>query len=142
AAFAAAWNRGRGYFALAGILWLVSAITGQATAAQTLSAVAAGAILWGLYFVVGFWAFSRGIQANQLGVAMTLLVPLATFVMCKLGFVELATILPPGSLFFANRAGAAWLIGPCLAGLATLALGRWTLDRCDLSLRRWYSRQR
>jgi hypothetical protein len=142
AAFAAAWNRGRGYFALAGVLWLVGWITGQATFAQTLSAISAGVVLWGLYFAVGFWAFSRGIQANQLGVSMTLLVPLATFVMCRLGFVDLAALLPPGSLFFANRGGPGWLLGPCIAGLGALLIGRYSLDRCDGSLRRWYARQR
>ena len=142
AAFAAAWNRGRGYFALAGVLWLIGWITGQMTFAQTLSAVAAGVVLWGLYFAVGFWAFSRGIQANQLGVGMTLLVPLATFVMCRLGFVDLAALLPPGSLFFANRGGAWWLLGPCIAGLGALLIGRYSFDRCDGSLRRWYARQR
>ena len=142
AAFAAAWNRGRGYFALAGVLWLVGWITGQATFAQTLLAISAGVVLWGLYFVVGFWAFSRGIQANQLGVGMTLLVPLATFVTCRLGFVDVATLLPPGSLFFANRGGVNWLIGCCVAGLLAIVVGRYSLERCDGSLRRWYARQR
>src|SRR5262249_16167447 len=78
AGFAAAGNRGWGYFALAGLLWLVGWITGQMTLAQTLLAASAGVLLWGLYFALGFWAFSRGIQANRLGVSMTLLVPLAT----------------------------------------------------------------
>jgi hypothetical protein len=142
AAFAAAWNRGWGYFALAGLLWLVGWITGQMTLAQTFLAVAAGVILWGLYFALGFWAFSRGIQANQLGIGMTLLVPLATFVACRLGFVGIATLLPPGSLFFANRVDPMWLIGPCAAGVAALTVGRWSLERCDASLRSWYAQQR
>jgi hypothetical protein len=142
AAFAAAWNRGRGYFALAGVLWLVGWITGQATLAQTLSAIAAGVVLWGLYFALGFWAFSRGIQANRLGVGMTLLVPLAAFVTCRLGFVDLATLLPPGSIYFVGRGGPGWLIGACVAGLFALVVGRYSLERCDGSLRRWYARQR
>ena len=34
---------------------------------QVLAAVSAATLLWGLYFALGFWAFSRGLQANGLG---------------------------------------------------------------------------
>src|SRR5205823_5769883 len=46
AASAAAWRRGRGYFAVAVILWLAAAVAGQATVAQVAGAVAAAVALW------------------------------------------------------------------------------------------------
>src|SRR5204862_3896416 len=66
ASASAAWNRGRGYFVIALVLWGAAVWAGQATGAQVLASIACGVILWGLYFAVGFWAFSRGIQANVL----------------------------------------------------------------------------
>jgi hypothetical protein len=140
AAFAAAWNRGRGYFALAAILWIVDAASGSVSIGATLLAASAGVVLWGLYFALGFWAFARGVQANSLGLVLTLVLPLATFVAYRLGFTGLAACLPPGSLFFADRFGLGWLIGPIAAGLTTLVVARLALARCDPSLRRWYDR--
>src|SRR5207248_11572382 len=67
AAAAAAWRRGRGYFAVAVILWMAAGVAGKASIPQVLAALAAATVLWGLYFVLGFRAFSRGSQANGLG---------------------------------------------------------------------------
>ena len=41
-----------------------------------LAALAAGVLLWCLYFALGFRAFSRGMQANGLGLVLTLVLPL------------------------------------------------------------------
>ncbi len=140
AAFAAAWARGRGYFALAGLLWLVGWWTGVFTLGQALMAASAGVVVWGLYFALGFWSFSRGAQANTLGMGLTLLLPLATFVAFRVGLVDFATWLPPGSIFFAGGTSPLWAIGPIAAGLAALCVARFSLDGCDASLRRWYDR--
>src|SRR5437868_9081876 len=42
AAAAAAWRRGRGYFAVAALLWLAAVVAGQVTWAQGLAALGAG----------------------------------------------------------------------------------------------------
>src|SRR5205823_443481 len=72
AAACAAWRRGRGYFAIAVVLWTAACWTGRMTSSQVLLSAAAGVILWGLYFAVGFCAFIRGMQANTLGLFLTL----------------------------------------------------------------------
>jgi hypothetical protein len=140
AAFAAAWHRGRGYFALAGLLWLMGWWTGVFTLGQALAAASAGVVLWGLYFALGFWSFSSGVQANTLGLTLTLLTPLATFVAFRLGFPMIATALPPGSLYFVNGASPLWPVGPLAAGVGALIVARLSLTKCDASLRRWYDR--
>src|SRR5579862_7858155 len=63
AAAAAAWKRGRGYFAIALMLWCAAALAGRMTFTQLLVAVAVGETLWGLYFALGFRAFARGARA-------------------------------------------------------------------------------
>jgi hypothetical protein len=140
AAFAAAWRRGRGYFALAGLLWAVGWATGAFTFGQALAAASAGVVVWGLYFALGFWSFSSGVQANTLGISLTLLTPLATFVAYRLGLTDLAAWLPPGGLYFAKDAGPYWAAGPIALGLFTLAVGRYSLFHGDATLRRWYNR--
>ena len=139
AAFAAAWQRGRGYFGLAGLLWLVGWWTGVFTLGQALAAASAGVVVWGLYFALGFWSFSRGSQANTLGTVLTLILPLATFVAFRLGLADIASWLPPGSIFFVNDGSPLWPVGPIAAGLVALFLARFSLWRCDASLRRWYN---
>jgi hypothetical protein len=141
AAAAAAWRRGRGYFAVALILWLSAALAGKATAAQVLVALASGAILWALYFVLGFRAFARGMQANGLGMLLTVGVPLLTFGLFRAQLPLLAAWLPPGSVYgpVAGLPPVYWLPGPVLAAAVTLVLARRTLARCDGQLRRWYA---
>ena len=78
AAAAAAWKRGRGYFGVALLLWASAVVAGQTTAPQAVAAVAAGVLLWGLYFTLGFRAFARGAQANGLGVLLTVGLPLTS----------------------------------------------------------------
>lgn len=140
AAFAAAWQRGWGYFVLAGILWMVGWATGSFSFAQALAAAAAGVALWGLYFSLGFWSFSTGAQANTLGLVLTLLAPLATYVAFRLGWDHIAEWLPPGSLYFARTSSPLWALGPVAVSISTLAISRYLLSHCDASLRQWYDR--
>src|SRR4029077_7574505 len=79
AAASAAWRRGRGYFAVAVILWLAAALWGKGRVPQALAALVWATILWSLYFVLGFRAFALGPQGNVLGLLLTGALPLVTF---------------------------------------------------------------
>ncbi len=137
----AAWTRGRGYFATALMLWGAGLIADQFTWAQVFASMAAGVILWGLYFVLGFWAFSRGMQANSLGLGLTLGLPLVTFILVKNGCFFLAGLLPPGSISLplTGTTPGTWMVGPLVCGTVALLLARWSLPRCEGQLRQWYS---
>jgi hypothetical protein len=142
AAAAAAWKRGRGYFFVALILWLAGALAGKVELSQALAAIAAGVVLWGLYFALGFRAFSRGIQANRLGLLLTLGLPLLTFLLYKANWLFLANLIPPGSVYgpVAGTPPIYWLAGPLIGGAVMLMLTRFALARCDAELRLWYDR--
>jgi hypothetical protein len=140
AAAAAAWRRGRGYFGIALLLWGAALAGGRLAPTEAVAAVAAGVLLWGLYFALGFRAFARGAQANGLGLLLTVGLPLAAFALARLGWPLLGHALPPGAVY---RAGAgptapAWLLGPMLAAGLTVVVARRALARCDAQLRRWY----
>jgi hypothetical protein len=142
AAAAAAWRRGRGYFAVA--LWLCAAavVAGRLHLGQGLALAAAGVVLWGLYFALGFRAFARGRQANGLGMLLTVGLPLVAFGLVQAGWPLLAALVPPGSVYQPATGEAAWtwVPGPLLGTLLTLGLARRALGRCDAELRRWYDR--
>jgi hypothetical protein len=140
AAAAAAWKRGRGYFAVALMLWGAAAIAGRLSGLQVAVAVATAVLVWGLYFVLGFRAFARGDRANGLGIALTVGLPLAAFALTKAGFAGLADLLPPGGMFgaAAGSLSIAGLIGLTLAGAMSISIARRSLRECDGELRRWY----
>lgn len=140
AATAAAWKRGRGYLWVALLLWTSAGLAGKANVLQLATSAAAAAILWGLYFTLGFRAFARGMQANGLGVLLTVGVPLLTFGAFRMGWLALGAMLPPGSVFgpAAGLRPLYWLPGPLLGATVTLVLARRTLADCDHQLRRWY----
>jgi hypothetical protein len=142
AAAAAAWKRGRGYFAVAVLLLVAAAISGQAGVVQVLAALAAGVVLWALYFALGFRAFSRGQQANRLGMLLTVGLPLATFSLYRAGWPFLGAMLPTGAVYqWASRSSSAvWLVGIVVAGLTALAIARISRARCEVELRGWYGR--
>jgi hypothetical protein len=142
AAAAAAWQRGRGYFAVAGVLWLAGVAGGRLAAGQALAAAAGGVLLWGLYFALGFRAFSRGRQANGLGSALTIGLPLLAWAAYRFGLPALAAALPPGVVFgtAAGPVGLAATVGACLTAGLTLATARRSLRDADAELRRWYDR--
>jgi hypothetical protein len=141
AAAAAAWRRGRGYFAVAVLLWLAAGLTGQVSFSQVAAALGAGAILWGLYFALGFRAFARGIQANRLGLVLTIGLPLTAYLLFQSGWPELAVLVPPGGVYYASALplASAWLMGPLLGSLLALHIARTSLVHCDRDLRRWYA---
>jgi hypothetical protein len=139
-AAAAAWARGRGYFGVALLLCCAALLGGKLTPQQVCGCLAAGVVLWGLYFALGFRAFARGREANGLGLVLTVGLPLAAFALARLRWPTLAAWLPPGMVYRAGTDPAAspWLIGPLLLTLLTLVVARRALAGCDASLRRWY----
>ncbi|MFO0880106.1 MAG: hypothetical protein U0840_22390 [Gemmataceae bacterium] len=142
AAFAAAWRRGRGYLGIALGLWLAAWLGGRLSLAELLTSVAAAALLWGLYFTLGFRAFARGAQANGLGMLLTLGLPLLAWGLGRAGLPLVGAWLPPGMVYRAGTGpvGLAWLVGPVLVAALTLGLARLGLAECDARLREWYDR--
>jgi hypothetical protein len=140
-ACAAAWKRGRGYFGVACLLWSAAWLSGQADLVQVLAALASGVLLWGLYFALGFRAFSRGMQANGLGMTLTLGLPIVAYALVKVGWPMLAALLAPASVQLAMHQPAdwAWLAGPMLTGTLALIVARYGLNHCDKELRLWYA---
>lgn len=140
AAAAAAWKRGKGYLYVAGMLWLTGLVAGRLDAVQLTAALLASAALLGLYFTVGFWAFTRGAQANGLGTLLTIGLPTLTFVGFQLGWTRLTMLLPPGAVYGAMASPtSAWTpVGPLLALAVTLWLAARTRGACEGELRRWY----
>jgi hypothetical protein len=139
AAAAAAWRRGRGYFAVAAILWLAALASGRASVEQVLAAAAAAGILWGFSFAVGFRAFARGAQANGLGMVLTIGLPMVAIGMAQVMPV-LAALVPPGAVFQALEVPPswAWLPGPACVAIAALLMTHVARTRCVSELRVWY----
>jgi hypothetical protein len=140
AALAAAWRRGRGYFLIALVLWLAGFLGGRLSFLAFLTSIAAGVMMWSLYFAVGFRGFARGTQANGLGIALTVGLPLTAWAIAQIGLAQTASWLPPGMVYSAGAGTRSlpWLIGPLVVALLTLMLTRHTLAECDDCLRRWY----
>ncbi len=142
AAAAAAWRRGRGYLAVALILWIAAATADRAPFLQVAAALASAVLLWSLYFALGFRAFSRGMQANGLGMFLTVGLPLAAYALTRLGGPVVGALSPPGLVYSAHvpAASPTWLLGPVLVAGITLMVARTSLRDCDAHLRRWYDR--
>ena len=142
ASLAAAWRRGRGYLLVAGLLWMALLVSGRATPVQVAASAAAGVLLWSFSFAVGFRAFSSGLQANGLGSALTLGLPLFAAGLMRTGSPALAALVPPGAVYAAltDVPTWSWLPGPFLAGTVTLLLTRRVVVRCEDHLRKWYDR--
>jgi len=124
------------------MLWIAGCLAGRLTIGQVLAAAAGGVLLWSLYFTLGFRAFSRGMQANALGILLTIGLPLLVFGADRCGVPALGVALPPGIVYGSAAApvGAAATIGAlCAAGLA-LTMARSSLQGGDAELRRWYTR--
>lgn len=142
AAASAAWRRSRGYFVLSMFLWIVAACAETIAPIQALAGIAAGVLLWSFYFALGFRAFAKGVQANQLGLVLTLLLPIATLVLAQNDWRQVAILLPPGSVYFGSTdvPNLWWLMGPLTAGMVTLFIARNAMTHCETELRRWYDR--
>jgi hypothetical protein len=138
----AAWRRGRGYFAVALLLWATAVIAAQLSVARAAAAAAAGVLLWALHFALGFRAFARGIRANGLGLSLAVGLPLAAFACDRLGLPAVGELTPPGAVFCAQTEGTTllWVVGPALAAGLMLLVGRRALSFCVRDLNAWYDR--
>ncbi len=140
AAQAAAWRRGRGYFFVACVLWSSAVLAHIISPWEGVAALAASIVLWRLYFALGFRAFARGLEANRMGMLLTVGLPGLVFVLAKLKWNSLAACLPPGFVYYAARPNdsLAWLAGVALGAGLALLIARHALATCDHELRRWY----
>ena len=142
AAALAALRRGRGYLGVALMLGVAAMLGGKISFLALGGAIASSVVLWSLYFVLGFRAFTRGVQANSSGMLLTVGLPLATFVLFRMGLPAVAAILPPATVYgpLVGLSAWYWIPGPILAGAAALTIARRSLEQCDTELRRWYER--
>jgi hypothetical protein len=142
AAAAAAWQRGRGYFFVALVLWGAAVGAGKVSIIQAAGALAAGVLLWCIYFALGFRAFSRGMQANGLGLLLTLALPLLACFSERSNLGFLTPLVPPGSVYAASAhtPGLLWALGPAVTAAVALVVGRIALARCEPELRLWYEK--
>jgi hypothetical protein len=79
-------------------------------------------------------------QANNLGMILTVGLPLITILLCRMNLEILATWVPPGGVYLpaTSPVTLAWLPGPLAAGWLALLIGRETQQHCVDDLRRWY----
>ena len=139
AALLAAIQRGRGYFAVAVLLWSAALLSGQNAPERVVASLAVAVLLWTLYFALGFRSFSRGVHANGLGMLLTVGLPLAAVGLYRIGWGTAGALLPPGGVYGAAALpGATWAIGPTIAAFLALAVIRQGLRGCEDELRRWY----
>jgi hypothetical protein len=140
ASLAAAWRRGRGYLAIAAILWLALAISGPVAWYEAAAAAVGGAVLWMFSFAVGFRAFSTGNQASGVASLLTLGLPLLLFVLLRTGLDTLAGFVPTAACYLPLKTGltGSWAAGLALTTAATVYLTRRGLGRCEAELRAWY----
>jgi hypothetical protein len=140
AAVAAAWRRGRGYLAVAAVLWLAACWSGRAPLTALLFATAASVLVWGLYFVIGFRAYAGGNQSGGVASLLVLGAPLVTYLALQRGWVALAAFTPPGWVFLPLTGVSIMLASaPALTlGLFALRSSRTSIEACEDSLRRWY----
>lgn len=141
AALAAAWRRGRGYLAVAFILWGAGLYAGHLTIAQALAGFASASVLWTLYYAVGYWSFSRGWQANGLGSLLTLGLPLLTGLAHLTVGPAAVFALPPGLVYGSLTIGPSLIWGfalTCYLALTVWLLG-YTHRRADQWLRAWFN---
>lgn len=142
AALAAAWARGRGYCVVAVFLLLAGAISGKLAPEQAVVALAAGMLMWLMYFALGFRAFASGMQASNLGILLTAGFPLLAAGLFNTGHFALAGLTPPGCIYLAAESSNPWfwLPGILVMSLVALHVHRRAVARCLEELQRWYER--
>lgn len=140
ASLAAAWKRGHDYLYVAALLWVALVVGNRIAWYEGLAAAAGGAVLWMFYFSVGFRAFCTGRQASGVASLLTLGLPVVLAALLKLGFTELAGLVPVGACYLPAAGGVTvgWAAGLVVMGAATVWLTRRGLLRCDAELRAWY----
>lgn len=141
AAWAAAWRRGRGYFAVAAILWLSALIADKITWQQGVAALAMSCASIAFSFALGFRAFTRGTKASGLGMFLTVGMPCLALLLWQAGYPQLAALTPPGAVFAAVRMPLTlfWWLAPAGYALGAFLIARPAMACCTVALREWYS---
>ena len=140
ASLAAAWRRGRGYMAIAAVLWVALAVSGRAAWYEVHAAAMGGLGLWAFSFAVGFRAFCTGNQANGVASLITLGLPFLLFALMRAGLEPVAAFVPTAACYLPLQTGVTltWGAGFALMLAATVRLTDRGLMRCDAELRAWY----
>jgi hypothetical protein len=136
----AAWQRGRGYLLIAGMLWLALAVSGRVAWYEAAAAAGGGAALWAFSFAVGFRAFCTGNQAGGVASLLTLGLPLLLFALLRASLDTLAGFVPTAACYLPLKTGltASWAAGLMLTTAVAVWLGQQGLARCEAELRAWY----
>lgn len=140
ASLGAAWQRGRGYLFIAGILWVAMGVSGRSSWECVTAAAVGGVAFWAFGFAVGFRAFATGNQTSGLSSVLVLGLPLVVWGLLRAGQPQLAGLIPTGLSYLpvSGHLGWGWAVG--LVG--TLGLTGWLtvqgLAKCDPDLRKWY----
>jgi hypothetical protein len=140
ASAAAAWTRGRSYFFSAMLLWTAAAIARPALLLPCIAALAAGILLWGLYFALGFRAFTRGTSGSNLGLLLTLGLPVIAYGLFRQLGPAYTALVPPGAVYVASSGGQYLMLalGATSTTLASLYVSRRAIAGCLGSLAAWY----
>jgi hypothetical protein len=139
----AAWCRGKGYFAVALVLWLAAWTAGTIGVQEFVGSVFAGVALCFLYFALGFRAMCRGKKTTVLAFFLTVGLPLLTLFFYRLGFEELAAWAPPAIIYQSSLGVSFWKCGSGIMLWSSIALvvSRRALVHGHAELRLWYERQ-
>ncbi len=141
ASAAAAWVRGRGYFYAALLLWTATAIAHPAELLPCVAALAVGIILWVFYFSLGFRAFTRGSNGGNLGLLLTIGLPVLAYALHRQFGAVYTALVPPGAVYVAGNGGQmiSLMLGALAATLVTLIVARRAIMQCKGSLAAWYA---
>ena len=140
ASAAAAWVRGRGYFYAALLLWTATAIAHPAELLPCVAALAAGVILWVLYFALGFRSFTYGSSGGNLGLLLTIGLPILAYALQRQPGSRFTALIPPGAVYAAGSGGQmlTLAVGALGASLVALIVARRAIVRCKGNLAAWY----
>lgn len=141
ASWRASWRRGRGYLYCAAVLWTAGWLGGRISAPQLLLAIAGAASLLLFFFAVGHHALAESSRGTSMGFGLSVVLPLGVWGLAHTPAEGLATVIPPGPVYFAIAdPHRGWIVGAASVALAAAAaaLLHRTMRGFDEALRHWY----
>ena len=141
ASAAAAWNRGRGYFLVALVLWTAQVYAHPELLLPSLAGLATGVVLWAFFSPLGFASFTRGNSGGGLGVLLTVGLPVLAAVLQTRVSPGWRALLPPGGVYCAQAGADPFLDHRRrVAALSALTVGRRAVENCQVNLAAWYEK--